>query len=351
MYEVSQRTINWLMEENNFPVKYLTQTKLLDVNDKDPDVDSTKYKINTYKPIEDILKNQKENTYWFDKRKDKNYKKYLGSFWQIIFLYELHAQKNEQIKNGIEHIFLTGQSPSGGFSMTGTDRGAITCLTANIVRALVYFGYWKDERTESAVEYLLSKLEDKEGFICYPLTSLLKNCFMTIPKVLFALGSIPEKDRSPRIQKGIEFCVKYLLENQIFKYIPERNKEWIKHITDNKIKGQQLFNERSKYIEKYPNMKNIAKSGWIKFGFPLNYNSDALDAMRSLVSIDMKYTFEMESALELIKSKSKDGKWFKEKQYKSPMYTQIGDYQKTSKWITFHALSVIKHFEGLVIVE
>ncbi len=350
MYEVKQEIIDWLLEDDNPPIYYLTQTKLLDSDVKDSKIAEVRRKINSYKPIQEILQNQKENYYWFDKKKDKNYKKYLGTFWQLLFLYEMHAQKNEQISNGIEHIFSTGQASNGGFSMSGTNSLSLTCLTANMVRMLIYFGYSEDERTKDAVEYILTKLEDKEGFICFPLTSLLKNCYMVLPKVLHALSSIPEKDQTHRIKDGINMCVQRMLENQIFKYVPERNKEWLKYVATSKIKGEELFKERSKFLKRNPSEVEIAKPGWMKFGFPLNYNSDILDTMRALASCGIEYKPEMDEALEIIKDKAVNGKWISEKQYKSPMYAQIDEYKKESKWITYHALSVLKHFGGLKII-
>ncbi|MHA2309493.1 MAG: hypothetical protein ACXABJ_09470, partial [Candidatus Heimdallarchaeaceae archaeon] len=208
MYEVNQRTIDWLLEENNPPIKYLTQTKILGLNEQNSEVQETKNKINTYQPIISILKYQKENTYWFDKGKDKNYKKYLGTFWQVFFLYELNALKINQIENAVEHLFSTGQAPNGGFSVFGTNSGVITCLTSNILRALLFFNYWEDERTKRALEYLLSTFVDNDGYIrCRP-SSLIEGCYMTIPKILHALGAIPVKNRTSRIQKGIDICVK-----------------------------------------------------------------------------------------------------------------------------------------------
>ena len=350
MYEIKQEVIDWLLEDNNPPVCFLTQTKLLDSDVKDSKIDEVRRKINSYQPIKEILNNQKENYYWFDKKKDKNYKKYLGSFWQLLFLYEMHAQKNEQISNGIEHIFTTGQAPNGGFSVSGTNSVSIPCLTANMVRMLIYFDYRKDERTNKAIDYILTKLEDKDGFICYPLTSLMKNCYMTIPKILHALSAIPEKDRTSRVQNGINICIQRVLDNQIFKYVPERNKEWLKYVADKKIKGEELFLERTKFLKKNLSKVKVAKPGWLKFGFPLNYNSDILDTMRSLASLGIAYKPEMERAIEIIKNKAVKGLWVSEKKYKSPMYVQIEEYGKESKWITFHALLVLKHFEGLSII-
>ncbi len=101
-------------------------------------------------------------------------------------------------------------------------------------------------------------------------------------------------------------------------------------------------------MEKYPKMKKIPKAGWTKFGFPLNYNSDVLDALRSLKSINFKNCEEINPSLELIRKKNVEGKWIKETQYKSPFYSEIEEHKKPSKWLTFHALDVLNHFEGLI---
>ena len=348
-YKVQQDVIDWLLEDNNPSVSFLTQIKLLETDVNDTKFSALRKKINSYEPIAEILANQKENYYWFDNKKDKNYKKYLGSFWQLLFLYELHAQKNEQITNGIEHIFNTGQASNGGFSVSGTNSFSIPCLTANMVRMLVYFGYGKDERTKKAVEFLLTRLERDNGSICFQMTNMLDSCYMTLPKILHALASIPENERSTRVQNGIDLCVKTILKNQIFKYVPDNNKDWLKYVSDNKIKGKQQLEERTKFMKNNPSVTTVAKPGWLKFRFHLNYNSDILDAMRALASLGISSKPEMKEALEIIKEKAIQGKWVSEKQYKSPMYAQIEEYQKESKWITLHALTVLKHFEGLVI--
>ena len=52
----------------------------------------------------------------------------------------------------------------------------------------------------------------------------------------------------------------------------------------------------------------------------------------------------------MIKTKNVEGKWIKEKQYSSPMYTQIESYKKPSRWVTLQVLVVLKHFEGIRII-
>ncbi|NHK31195.1 MAG: hypothetical protein FK730_07575 [Asgard group archaeon] len=344
MFEVNQEVIDWLLEDNNPPIKYLTLTRLLD-KPEDGEIKEIKNKINTYKPIKEILQNQKENSYWFDKHKKHNYKKYLGTYWQLIFLNQMHAQRNEQIENAIEHVFATGQPRDGGFSYDGTNSYIISCLTANILRALIHFGYLDDERTMNALEYLLTNFVDTNGKIrCQPV-GLIPNCYMTIPKILHAFSSIPKKMRTSRVDKGIDLCVERLLENQIFIYLPEKNREFVKIANEMKYKGQQRIDEREKFLKKYPNMKKVAKKGWTQFGFPYSYASDALDAMRALVSAEIKFSPNMKEAIDLIVSKSINGKWINENKFKSPMHTIVENYHQKSKWVTLHALEVLKFYK------
>ncbi|NHK33099.1 MAG: hypothetical protein FK730_17250 [Asgard group archaeon] len=350
MYQVKQEVINWLLEDSAPPIQFLTLTVLLDEGEISTAAKKAKNRIMTYQPIIDIMKNQQENSFWFEKGKDKNYKKYLGTFWQLIFLSNMQAEKTEQIVNGIEHIFSTGQPSNGGFSVSGTNSLSIICLTANILRSLIHFDYWDDERTKNALEYIHTNFTDTNGNMrCQPV-GLLSECYMTLPKILHAFSAIPKKDRTTRVTEGINLCVDRILENHIYQFLPEKNKEFVKIAFDKKLTGQQRLDAKNEFLKNNPNMKKIAKPGWTKFGFPLSYTSDALDAMKALVAAEIKYDPRMKDALDLIESKQVNGKWINEKQYKSPMFTAIEPYQKESKWVTLHALEVLKFYKGLEII-
>ncbi|MHA1125694.1 MAG: hypothetical protein ACTSO7_09965 [Candidatus Heimdallarchaeota archaeon] len=348
MFNITKQVIGWLGEDDNPPVNYLTHKILLEETDTSK-LANLKSKINSYKPIVEILTKQKEDTYWYYKGKNHNYKKYLGTFWQLHFLSRMHAEKNEQITNACEYIFSTGQAPNGGFSMWGTNSQSLICLTANMIRAFIHFGYLNDERLQKALEYLLSNFVDTNGFFrCRPI-GLLENCYMTTPKILYALSVIPVQKRNLRIKKGIDLCVNGLLDNNIHMYLPEKNREWMKIVAEKKLKGQELVNEKNKFITKHSPIQKVAKAGWMKFGFPLSYNSDSLDALLSLTTANIDYQPALDSALALIKSKQKEGIWFNEKQYKSSMHAIIEPINSRSKWLTLHALIVMKHFKGLEI--
>ena len=349
LFPVKREIIDWLLEDSEQPIRYLTLVKILEKHENDSEVTSTKKTIMEYLPIKTILKKQIDNSYWFENGKAKNYKKYLGTFWQLIFLSEMQAQKNEQISNAIEHIFNTGQAANGGFSVSGTNSYSITCLTSNILKMLIYFGYLEDERTQNALEYLLKNYVDSYGKIRCQTLGLVENCYMTLPKIVYALSAIPADKRDERINLGIQIATKRMLDNQIFHYIPTLNKEWSSYAAQRKLKGLEFIEERKKYLADHPNIEKIPKSSWMKFGFPLSYTSDALDAMRALASAEIPYHENMLPSLELIKEKSKAGKWIKERKFNSPMYSEIEAHKSESKWITLHALSVIKYYEGIKI--
>lgn len=349
-YEVNRKIIDWLLIDDNPAVRYLTLKELLEEDEKSKIVIESVQKIMSYKPIVEILDKQINNRYWFNDKKDQNYRKYLGTFWQLLFLMEMQAQKNEQISNAIEHIFETGQAPNGGFSISGANSYAIECLTANMIRVLTTYNYLKDERTQNALEFLLKGFVDTNGETRCQTLGLLSNCYMVLPKLLHAFSLIPQNERTSRVEKGITLCVNRLLKNQIFIYLPEKNREFLKMANESKLKGQERINAKKKFFAENPKMKKITKKGWTTFDFPHSYTSDVLDTLRALKSANIKYSQDMDIALGLVKEKAVNGIWINESKFKSPMYTTIEQEKQKSKWITFHALSVLKFYEGISII-
>ena len=348
--DVERKIIDWLLEDDNPSVKYLTLLELLEEDKKSKIVEESAQKIMNYRPIVEILEKQVDKRYWFNDKKDQNYRKYLGTFWQLLFLMEMHAQKNEQIINAIDHIFETGQAPNGGFSISGTNSYAIECLTANMLRVLITYGYLKDNRTQNALEFLLERFVDTNGTTrCQPL-GLLPSCYMVLPKLLHAFSLIPKNERTSQIEKGITLCVNRLLENQIYKYLPEKNRDFMKLADESKLKGQERLDAKNKFLSDNPKMKFIDKKSWTSFSFPHSYTSDTLDALRALKSAEVKYSLKMDLALKLVKEKAVDGFWLNESKFKSPMHTTIEEEKQKSKWITFQALSVLKYYEGIAII-
>jgi hypothetical protein len=87
------------------------------------------------------------------------------------------------------------------------------------------------------------------------------------------------------------------------------------------------------------------KRGWTQFGFPLNYNSDVLEAMVALAAVDVPMSEALEKPLQIIQDKrTSDRVWRLEKSLNSKMWADVEVKGQPSKWITLFALMVLDHF-------
>jgi hypothetical protein len=91
----------------------------------------------------------------------------------------------------------------------------------------------------------------------------------------------------------------------------------------------------------------IAKPRWTNLGFPLLWDTDALEMLEVLT--DLGYRDErMEDAIELVLSKRMpDGKWRNERSYNGRILTTIERQGAVSQWVTLRSLSVLKRLDRL----
>jgi hypothetical protein len=90
----------------------------------------------------------------------------------------------------------------------------------------------------------------------------------------------------------------------------------------------------------------LPKPSWTRFGFPLNYNSDILEAMVALATAGVPMSEGLEKPLQVIRDKrTADGTWRLEKSLNGQMLVDVEVKGQPSKWITFFALLVLDHFD------
>ena len=87
------------------------------------------------------------------------------------------------------------------------------------------------------------------------------------------------------------------------------------------------------------------KQYWTRFGFPLNYNSDIVEAMLALASVGTPMSEELEKPLQIIRKKrTPDGTWLLDRTFNGKMWVDVEVKGQPSKWITLFALLVLDHF-------
>jgi len=321
--------IPWLLEDNNPSVKYFTLIDVLEKAENDSEVRKTKEEIMKKGVVPKILAKQKDGGYW---ENSQNFytAKYKGTVWQIIVLAELGADgKDDRIRKACEFILENSQDrESNGFSIwastkTGGGRfsGVIPCLTGNLVYSLIKLGYLKDERIQNSINWITTYQRFDDGIkdtpedwpyekwvICWGKHS----CHMGVVKALKALAEIPPSQRNKEVKNTIEEGAEYLLKHHIYK--------------------------------RSHDLSRVSKPGWLRFGFPLMYQTDALEILGILTRLGY-HDERMQEAIDKLISKQDDqGKWKLRSTFNGRFQTNIEQKGKSSKWITLNALRVLKNF-------
>ena len=141
-----------------------------------------------------------------------------------------------------------------------------------------------------------------------------KNCYMGAAKMLRALSTIPQPKRSREVQAIIERELENILENGVYRYL--RNSDGTRK----------------------------DKTGWKRFGFPLFYQSDALEVLDTFTRLGVHDNW-MQPAIDLVFSaRQPDGSWLLENNYNGKMWVDIEEKGKPSKWVTLRALRANRRF-------
>ena len=114
-------------------------------------------------------------------------------------------------------------------------------------------------------------------------------------------------------------------------------------------KGQTVkawvADHKRRFLEEHGYGDREPKAGWLRFGFPLNYNSDILEALLVLAQVGTPMRPELEESLGIVRSKmSEDGTWALENTLNGKMWADVEEKGKPSKWLTLHALQVLAYF-------
>jgi hypothetical protein len=319
--------LEWLLEADSPSVRYFTLTEIMGESPYNKNVIRAKKEILKTGPVPAILAKQ-VNGLWGES--ERYYlDKYKGTSWQLIILAELGVtNENNELKIACDFILENAQDREGhGFSYHTSAAGGgrhgevIPCLTGNMVWALIKLGYYNDERVRNAVQWITTyqRFDDVTDtppsgwpYDRYDMCWGRHTCHMGVVKALKALAAIPREKRAADMQKTIDKGIEYLLKHSIYK--------------------------------KSHDLSKVSKPGWLKFGFPLMYQTDALEIASILTDLGCKDKRMLET-MELIVSKQDAGaRWKLENTFNGRWITDIEVKGKPSKWITLRALRTLKKY-------
>jgi len=342
------QAIDWLLEEDNPPVRYLTLKHLLNKRAKDPELVRAESRLMRYKVTLGILEHGEQ--FWGDD--DNAYAKYTGVYWQLIFLGQFLADgKDPRIAAGISEMLDRRKWVRGD---------GWQCLTSNILAALTRLGYGDHPVVRREREALARRVVNDGGIDCgFMAYSLLPSCYMAQPKLLLCFSQAPPEDRTPAVKSAIKLLVRRMLDHEVFVYVPGNQKDWQAVLRRSPGGGglppgqtvkQWVSEQRDAFLAGRGVGDPKPKQGWLKFGFPLHYNSDILEAMYALAEVGTPMSAALGKPLQIIEAKmTPEGRWILEGSLNGKMWVDVEAKGKASKWLTYYALRVLTHFGRAVL--
>ena len=321
----------WLLEEDTPAVRHVALRDLLNRPADDPEVRAARTAAMKVDPIAAILTNQHPEGYW--QKPGAGYgPKYLGTVWSVIFLDQLGADPGDpRVRRGCEYVLAHTQAESGGFASVGsakeirpTPSRVIHCLNGNLLRALIGFGWLRDERVQRAIDWQARSITAEgferyyrsattgPGFCCAANSGL--PCAWGAIKAMSALARVPARERTPLVDRAIQQGVEFLLSRD-------------PSVAD--------------YPMGYGNTK--PNSSWFKLGFPSGYVADVLQNLEVLCELGMARDPRLQPAVEWLLSKQdRLGRWKNEYAYNGKTWVDFEKQGQPGKWVTLRACRVLK---------
>lgn len=343
--------VSWLMRQDNPSIRYWTMKDLLGYSQDDSELSKARSEIADSSLVSLILSEQRPGGYWAE-AEDSYWPKWQATVWNLMLLAELGVPSDHpQIKKGCEFFLKTMDEQDRSWPAPDYPEGDLRgyrlvwepCVTGNMARTLIQFGYQDDPRVGEMFEWLVRTQFKDGGWNCDEADrskQVKHSSFMSTIEPLWAFSALDPSRWPKRGRETVDRGCEFLLMHRLYK----------------SDKTFQTINEE-----------------WTKLHFPLFYFYDILHGLRVLTALESAHDKRTFDALELLKTKhSKDGTWPLEATYtraikgnlvkdygtgewkrvkgegvaKVPqVYGELGSIGEPNPWITLNALRVLSHQE------
>jgi len=308
---------DWLLEDSEPSVKYLTLTELLGVPKEDSRVEKARALIAKKGWTAQILSKQNPEGWWFS-GKSLSRPKYVATYWMLLILSDLGVTSEDpRVRKGCNLLIDKFAKEDGGFGYDSM-RTSEMCITASTTQALIKFGYDDIPEVKSALRWLLKDQKENGGWRCGWRRGIIDGWE---PMSLFA--SYPKAKWTRGIKRAVELGAEFYLERELHK-------------------------EGARY------------EPWYRFHYPTHYYYDILVGLDFLTALGYGNDRRLNYALNLLREKRRpDGRWNLDaihpdvggriaKQYakRPPLPFAFDEVGRPSKMITLRALKVLKRTEA-----
>jgi hypothetical protein len=268
-----QKVLDWLLEENQPSVRYLTLTQLLGRKETDADVREAKAKIPALGWAADILARRDPGGWWVHER-SLYQPKYIATNWNLLALSDLGATRAIPAVRRSAELWMD-RSPLHGGGVGGNSSGnGHHCYTGNMARALIRLGYRADPRVRKALDWLVRTDHPSGGWTCWS-TGDGRSTGRTLDswEGLSAFAAYPRSGWTPAIQRCVERGAEFYLD-------------------------RELHRQGGRYAP------------WYRFHWPVHYYYDVLVGLDILTALGYGGDPRLGFALDLLRKKRRtDGRW------------------------------------------
>jgi len=259
--------MDWLLEEDQPAIRYLTLTELLDRPEDDPEVRDSRQAIPARGWAADILARQDPDGWWASR--EAFYRpKYLSSNWMLLILADLGmTREDSRIRKAADEWIKRFAKPDGGFGMDGS-KSSHLCVVGNTARALVQFGYADHPKVAKAFEWMEKNRSHLGGWSCF---GSGRNLDSWEPMSAFAV--YPKPKWTAGMQRAVEAGASFFLERELEK------------------QGDHY-------------------ALWYRFHYPVHYYYDLLVGLDFMTALGYGKDPRLKPALSLLRKRRRsDGRW------------------------------------------
>lgn len=312
--------LGWLLDRGNPAVRHVALRDLLNRPPEDRELSEARHAATAADPIQGIL-SAGDPAGWWGRPGSGYLPKYRATAWQVIFLEQLGADPDEgRVRAGCRYLLDHATSAGGGFGHRSSGTGSpppssvVTCLTGNLLRALIGLGWLDDERVQQALDWQVRSIlgtatyyrsgTSGPGFRCGANDD--KPCAWGAVKALSGLARVPVERQDAELRQALEVGVDFLLSRD-------------PALAD--------------YPMGYGNTRPSAS--WFKLGFPSGYVADVLQNLEVLAELDHGRDPRLEPALRWVLGRQDpSGRWRNEYAYNGKTWADVEQQGAASKWVT-----------------
>jgi hypothetical protein len=311
-----------LLERDNPSVRALALTELLDRDPEDDQVVEARQGIVEAPDITQILAGQHPDGYWG--RPERYFQKHTGTAWHWLLLLELGLDPmHPQMCKAADFLLDTAYNKEQGAFGSQPGLNPVPCYVGWLLWGLYRSGYGHDVRVQSALRWVIDTMRYDDGNEQVPDPDNgcwgRHVCARGVIPILRALAELPDAYRSEETERVLREGIEFVLQHRVYK--------------------------RSHNPDKPMNAKLT------QLTFPGFYWPDFVDVLLLLTGLGCRDP-RMEDAITYLRKKqSKAGTWKLQRTYNErskhdtfPVVVPLEERGAPSKWVTLHALIVLKRW-------